>query len=172
MLGLGLGAAIVYWGTRHGRWGYLEAAAVVYFPSTLVSSYLGLAFVAVGLAVSAATSNPLVAAVGSLAVLLALWGAGIVSGGLTGWPRLALEELAPSGHVVLEVNVGRPSSRNHLDQIWACDFLTVETLGYRTLYVYFVVELGTRRVLHWAVTAFPTGSAARKGRITSGSSTW
>ena len=61
---------------------------------------VGLAFVAVGLAVSAATSNPLVAAVGSLAVLLALWGAGIVSGGLTGWPRLALEELAPSGHVV------------------------------------------------------------------------
>ena len=61
---------------------------------------VGLAFVAVGLAVSAATSNPLVAAVTSLALLLAMWGAGIVSGGLTGAPRLVLEELAPSGHVV------------------------------------------------------------------------
>ena len=71
--------------------GFAAAAGVV---------LVGLAFVAVGLAVSAATSNPLVAAVGSLAVLLALWAAGIVSGGLTGWPRLALEELAPSGHVV------------------------------------------------------------------------
>jgi ABC-2 type transport system permease protein len=60
---------------------------------------LGLAFVSIGLAVSAATSNPLVAAAGTLAVLLGLWALGLVAGGLTGWPRLVLEGAAPSGHV-------------------------------------------------------------------------
>jgi hypothetical protein len=46
LLGLAVGGAIAYWGSGHGRWGYLAAAAIVYFPSTLVSSYLGVAFIA------------------------------------------------------------------------------------------------------------------------------
>jgi len=43
--------------------------------------------------------------------------------------------------------------RNHL----ACDFLTVTTLGFRTLYVFFVLRLDTRQVLHVNVTEHPTG---------------
>jgi ABC-2 type transport system permease protein len=61
---------------------------------------LGLAFVAVGLAVSAATSNPLAAAAGTTALLLGLWAGGLVAGGLTGRPRAVLDYLAPSSHVV------------------------------------------------------------------------
>lgn len=60
---------------------------------------LGLAFVAVGLAVSAATSNPLVAASASAAVLVALWLAGVVGSGLRGLPQFVLQYLSPTQHV-------------------------------------------------------------------------
>jgi ABC-2 type transport system permease protein len=60
---------------------------------------LGAAFLAIGLAVSAATGNPLAAAVGTAAVLLGLWGMGVVATGLTGRLGRTLSYLAPSSHV-------------------------------------------------------------------------
>ena len=36
--------------------------------------------------------------------------------------------------------------RRHQDQLLACDFFTVETLFFKTVYVLFLIELGTRRV--------------------------
>lgn len=60
---------------------------------------VGAAFVSIGLAVSAATSNPLVAATGTSAVLLALWFGGLLGGGLTGRPRALLDYLSPASHV-------------------------------------------------------------------------
>jgi gliding motility-associated transport system permease protein len=60
---------------------------------------MGLAFVAVGLAVSAATSNPLVSASGSAAILVALWLAGVVAAGLRGLPQFVLQYLSPTQHV-------------------------------------------------------------------------
>ena len=46
--------------------------------------------------------------------------------------------------------------RNHLDVTWACDFFTVPVGLCSQVYVFFVMELGTRRILHWNVTAHPT----------------
>jgi ABC-2 type transport system permease protein len=60
---------------------------------------VGAAFVAVGLAVSASTSNPLVAAAGTAASLLALWFGGLLGGGLTGRPKVVLNYLSPASHV-------------------------------------------------------------------------
>ena len=60
---------------------------------------VGTAFVSVGLVVSAATANPLVAATGTAAVLVGLWFGGLVGGGLTGRPRLFLDYLSPANHV-------------------------------------------------------------------------
>lgn len=60
---------------------------------------VGLSFVAIGLGVSAATSNPLVAAAGSAAALTALWLAGVVGGGMTGLPEFVLQYLSPTQHV-------------------------------------------------------------------------
>ena len=48
--------------------------------------------------------------------------------------------------------------RNHAQSIVACDFLVVVTTRFRTLYVFLLVEVGTRRIVHckvkWMVYRF------------------
>src|SRR5215831_2047303 len=46
--------------------------------------------------------------------------------------------------------------RNHAKLIMACDFFVVITANFRILYIFVVLELGTRRILHHNVTAHPT----------------
>ncbi len=46
--------------------------------------------------------------------------------------------------------------RNHAHEIWACDFLPVTDLRFRPLYAFFVIVLGSRRVVHVGVTRHPT----------------
>jgi putative transposase len=46
--------------------------------------------------------------------------------------------------------------KNHASDIWACDFLQTYDLWFRTLFVFFMIELGSRRVVHFAVTSHPT----------------
>jgi hypothetical protein len=45
---------------------------------------------------------------------------------------------------------------NHAKVIVACDFFVVVTATFRTLYVFVIIELATRRILHHNVTADPT----------------
>ena len=44
---------------------------------------------------------------------------------------------------------------HYKDQLVACDFFTVETLFFQTLYVLIFVEIGTRRVHFAGCTAYP-----------------
>jgi len=46
--------------------------------------------------------------------------------------------------------------RNHREAIAAFDFFTVPTLTFRTLYCFFVIEHGRRKILHCNVTQHPT----------------
>ena len=46
--------------------------------------------------------------------------------------------------------------RNHAGDIWACDFLPVTDLRFRPLHAFFVIALGSRRVVHVGVTRHPT----------------
>jgi putative transposase len=46
--------------------------------------------------------------------------------------------------------------RNHAPEIWACDFFTVPTVSFKTLYVFFFIEHGRRKLMHVNVTAHPT----------------
>jgi putative transposase len=46
--------------------------------------------------------------------------------------------------------------RTHAHEIWACDFLQVTDLLCRPLFAFFLVEHGSRRVVHVGVTRHPT----------------
>jgi hypothetical protein len=47
---------------------------------------------------------------------------------------------------------------NHREVIAAFDFFTVPTLKFRSLYCFFVIEHGRRRILHFNCTEQPTGN--------------
>ena len=46
--------------------------------------------------------------------------------------------------------------KNHFHDIWACDFTVVNDLLFRSLYVFVIMELHTRRIVHAAITRSPT----------------
>jgi putative transposase len=50
--------------------------------------------------------------------------------------------------------------RNHAGETWACDFLQLTDLLFRPVLAFFVVELGSRRVVHVGVTRSPIGAWA------------
>ena len=45
---------------------------------------------------------------------------------------------------------------NNARDIWACDFLQVTDLFFRSLFAFFIIEQGSRNVIHVDVTSFPT----------------
>jgi len=46
--------------------------------------------------------------------------------------------------------------RNHAPDVWACDFVQVTDLCFRSLFAFFIVEHASRRVIHLGVTRHPT----------------
>src|SRR5262249_25656617 len=46
--------------------------------------------------------------------------------------------------------------QNHAKDIWACDFLQVTDLFFRSLFAFFIIDLRSRRVIHVSVTRSPT----------------
>lgn len=47
--------------------------------------------------------------------------------------------------------------RNHAKALMACDFMVAVTARFRILYIFVVMEIGSRRILHCNVTSHPTG---------------
>lgn len=45
---------------------------------------------------------------------------------------------------------------NHASKTWACDFVQTYDIFFRTVFVYFIVELGSRKVVHYGVTRSPS----------------
>jgi hypothetical protein len=41
---------------------------------------------------------------------------------------------------------------NHAPEIWACDFLQTYDVFFRTVFLFFIIEHGSRRVIHVGVT--------------------
>ncbi len=58
----------------------------------------------------------------------------------------------PVGPSTASSDDNKPPTRD----IWACDFLPVTDLLFRPLYAFFVIALGSRRVVHVGVTRQPT----------------
>jgi hypothetical protein len=46
--------------------------------------------------------------------------------------------------------------RNHLHETWACDFFVIVTARFRVLYVFVVLSLGRRTIVHAGVTEHPS----------------
>jgi len=44
---------------------------------------------------------------------------------------------------------------NHGSEIWACDFLQMYDVFFRAIFVYVIIEVGSRRVVHFTVTRSP-----------------
>jgi ABC-2 type transport system permease protein len=105
----------------------------------IITGYIGLllvgvGFLSLGLAVSASTPNPLVAAAGTAAVLVALWLAGVLAGGLGGRLHVVLQYLSPTSHVTGFL-------RGTLSVADVAYFLSMTLVGI----VGVIVVLGTRR---------------------------
>ncbi len=45
---------------------------------------------------------------------------------------------------------------NHAGEAWACDFVQTYDLFFRMIFVYFIVDLESRRVVHYGVTRSPS----------------
>jgi transposase InsO family protein len=55
---------------------------------------------------------------------------------------------------------------NHASAVLACDFFVAVTATFRAFYVFVVLDVGTRRILHWNVTDHPTADwTARQFRM-------
>jgi putative transposase len=48
--------------------------------------------------------------------------------------------------------------RNHARDVLACDFFVTVTARFRVVYVFIVLDVGTRRLVHWNVTEHPTAA--------------
>jgi putative transposase len=47
---------------------------------------------------------------------------------------------------------------NHAKDVWACDFLHLPDLFFRSLFAFFIIDLTSRKVIHMNVTRSPTDS--------------
>jgi putative transposase len=90
-----------------------------------------------------------------------LWGAERIRGEVLKL-GLAVAKHTIQTYIVL-VRFANPASqtwviflKKHAKDIPACDFLPVIDIWFRPLYLFFIVELASRRIVHFGVTAHPT----------------
>jgi putative transposase len=89
-----------------------------------------------------------------------LWGAERIGGELL---KLGIHVSKRTTQKYMRRGRVRPSSQtwttflhNQAQEIWACDFLPVTDLFFRSLFAFFIIELKSRKVIHVAVTRHPT----------------
>jgi putative transposase len=78
--------------------------------------------------------------------------------GLCVSPRTVRRYMPPGGQPRDRLSSQQWSTfvRSHASAILACDFFVTITAKFRTLYVFVVLDVGTRRIVHWNVTEHPT----------------
>ena len=91
-----------------------------------------------------------------------LWGAKTIRDQLVllGYRKLAIQTVRK--YMIDDKGRGRGSStwlaflRNHLSVTWGMDFMTITTLGFKRIYVFVIIDHGTRQIVRWSVTSHPT----------------
>jgi len=89
------------------------------------------------------------------------WGAERISGellklGIAVCPTTVLKYIRLARHPRTPTQSWATLLRNHAHQIWACDFLQTYDALFRALFVFVIIELNSRRVVHFAVTRNPS----------------
>jgi len=89
-----------------------------------------------------------------------LWGAERIRGellklGLHG-SKSMIQKYLPKNRLPHPTQNWTTFLHNHAHQIWACDFIHITDLFFRSLFAFVMIELGSRRVVHVGVTARPT----------------
>jgi putative transposase len=59
-------------------------------------------------------------------------------------------------HGVSRSQSWRTFLQNHSGNVLACDFFVAVTATFARVYVFLILDIGTRQVVHWNVTAHPT----------------
>src|SRR5260221_12825254 len=126
----------------------------------------------------AASSKPKIAAetvalIKQMAAQNRLWGAERIRGELL---KLGLRVCKRSIQKYMRpVRTARPRGQRwstflhpHAEQIWACDFLPVTDLFFRSLFAFFIIELHSPKVIHVGATRSPSdaGTAQQLGEAT------
>ena len=102
-----------------------------------------------------------VALIKEMAVQNRLWGAERIRGELL---KLGIHVCKRTIQKYMrQVRTTRPRGQNwatflhnHAGDIWACDFLPVTDLFFRSLFAFFIIELQSRKVIHVGVTRSPS----------------
>jgi hypothetical protein len=66
------------------------------------------------------------------------------------------EEIARQGGKTGDSQAWRSFLKNQAKAIRTCDFLVQHTIGFRVLYVFIIMELSSRKRIHFNVTEHPT----------------
>ncbi len=103
----------------------------------------------------------LVALIKRMVVENRLWGAERIRGELLKLGiHVSKRTIQKYRRQVVRPRPGKPTwttfIRNHASAIWACDFVQIHDCWFRDLFAFFIIELGSRQVVHAAVTRQPS----------------
>jgi putative transposase len=90
-----------------------------------------------------------------------LWGAERIRGELS---KLSIKAAKRTIQKYMQAVRSKPTSgqswstllKSHGQDIWACDFVSVATLFFKTLHAFVIAHHASRRVVHFGVTEHPT----------------
>jgi len=91
------------------------------------------------------------------------WGEDKIAGELKEKFEVEHSPTTVGNYMVKRVPGGHPSGqtwktfiKNHSKEIWSCDFLVQRTFLYRALYVFVIMEIGSRKIIHFNLIPHPT----------------
>ena len=71
-------------------------------------------------------------------------------------PSTIRNYMTPRSHGPRRQQTWRTFIRNHGKEVWSCDFLTQHTAFFAVAYIFVIMEIGSRRIVHVNVTSNPT----------------
>jgi putative transposase len=106
-------------------------------------------------------SGPIVQLIRRMARENPLWGAERIRGELLkqqmGVAKSSIQKYTQGRHAIGPTGqTGGTFLHNHASEMWACDFLQTYDALFRTIFVFVIIELESRRVVHVNVTRHPT----------------